>query len=253
MLAAGVKEMGLGAQNLLVLVGIRCVHSPPSGRERALRGTGQWKGTLNPPPTPHGPISHRPVRTVMGSASSRWKKVATRSPHEDPGREGPSTVHSVSVSCRSRFAGGLDRLSEGLDSQSSAEGDVDMDAELDRILAEYQVLESRRSESPGRDEGSDLRWIPLSRKVDGTPQPPRPGGSKPGRARDPERARQPKEKSPQVPRPFGNDLKSFQDQLCTKETALAPGNCDGSLLTMPVIQYDKSEEDLMETIEREFS
>ncbi|KAG9336904.1 hypothetical protein JZ751_002393 [Albula glossodonta] len=48
-------------------------------------------------------------------------------------------------------------------------------------------------------------------------------------------------------------LDGSEGQGLAEETVLVPGCCDAPDLTMPVILYNGSEEDLMETIEREFS
>ncbi|XP_029114095.1 uncharacterized protein LOC108921662 [Scleropages formosus] len=219
----------------------------------------------------------------MGSVSSRWKRVAPASPAQDPPALcGSFGVQSVSGHSRSRSAGGLDRHSEGLDSQSSADGEEDLSAELDRILAEYQVLESsdsaqRRAALPrdgfgsssGRDDGRDLKWTPLSQRSEVTQKPASSGDSESGRVREEEDdegeeddeeedcssgTRRLSKRAPhRVPEPCANDMKGLQDLACTRKTDSVPGSCGDSLVTMPVIQYDKSEEDLMETIEREFS
>ncbi|XP_023664525.2 uncharacterized protein [Paramormyrops kingsleyae] len=203
----------------------------------------------------------------MGSVGSRGKKVAPASPEESSAdgeqrdRSGaggsikPPKMQNVTELSRSRDGAPPACHSQGL---SADDYDV-MDAELDGALTEYDGTRAVAGEisrkggfcHPGRQyKGSGFRSVYNSELSKETPRPcdvdrrvdfkkdyysknTKPALSFPDRPTCPGGLR---------------EKDSFQDRSLTKETASVPGTCE-----ITSIRYNRSEEDLMETIEREFS
>ncbi|XP_060938132.1 uncharacterized protein LOC133014935 [Limanda limanda] len=213
----------------------------------------------------------------MGSGPSRGKKVApacvsevngTKTttggvpyPKQDSRMFEPLKINAVLRNARNRAQ--PDCHSQGPDSDLSGE-DEDIDAELDTVLADYEERErtTEKKQPPkktvvksktyglchlGREDAED--------EVTGRAEEPRVprGGSEDVNKRSKEAfTRQSSSSSSSSSRGFltrGSQL----DSVPTSEKQLTFGSCHSSSLTMPVIPYDGSEEELMDTIEREFS
>ncbi|KAM4625858.1 uncharacterized protein ACJ7VT_004155 [Polymixia lowei] len=167
-----------------------------------------------------------------------------------------------------------DRHSEGRDSDVSAEDD-DVDAELDRVLADYKDREkvskvtnsAKKSFIRSKTYGlCNFRRVHADDDFNSTPQlPTSPIGEEP---------RGPDSDSVDVNKKINGVFSHFRKYtppcpnsqlsgLLTRGHCMEPvpgsekessfGNCHSPSLAMPAIQYDGSEEELMDTIEREFS
>nr|XP_033499561.1 uncharacterized protein LOC117267648 isoform X2 [Epinephelus lanceolatus] len=198
----------------------------------------------------------------MGSGTSRGKKVApacvsevnvtktatggVTSPKQDNRPFKPLKIHAILRNARNRAH--PDCHSEGHDSDFSREDD-DIDAELDTVLADYEERGSVsvkksppkktviRSKTYGlchfsQEDEEDLSSARRSRAEE-------PRGSHGGS----------KDSSSQGFLTRG----ALLEAVPTTEKQSTFGSCHSSSLTMPVILYDGSEEELMDTIEREFS
>ncbi|KAM7403248.1 hypothetical protein PAMA_003934 [Pampus argenteus] len=226
----------------------------------------------------------------MGSGTSRGKKVApacvsevnvtktdagVTSPKQDSRSFKPLKIHTVLRNARNRAQ--RDCHSEGHDSEFSGEDD-DIDAELDTFLADYEEREkasvkkqpSKKTfirsktyglchfsrEEPDEDCGSDPRL-----KATGTAEEPR--GSRDGtrdvNKRSNDAVTHLQKHTPPGPGQHNSSSQGFLtgeallEAVPTSEKQSTFDSLHSSSLTMPVILYNGSEEELMDTIEREFS
>ncbi|XP_062253867.1 uncharacterized protein LOC133962331 [Platichthys flesus] len=226
----------------------------------------------------------------MGSSPSRGKKVAPAcvsevtvtkttagvpSPKQDSRIFKPLKIHAALRNARNRAQ--QDCHSQGPDSDYSGE-DEDIDAELDTVLADYEERERTKVKKPppkktfvksktyglchlGREDTEDeVSAAPRLSASGGSEEPRVPRGgaedvnkrSKDAFTHKTHTVCTSQHNSSSSSRGFltrGSQL----DSVPTSEKQLTFGSCHSSSLTMPVIPYDGSEEELMDTIEREFS
>lgn len=219
----------------------------------------------------------------MGSGTSRGKKVApacvselnvtkttagVTSPKQDSRPFKPLKIHAILRNARNRAQ--PDCHSEGQDSDFSRE-DEDIDRELDTVLADYEERGRAsvkmnppkktviRSRTYGlchfnREDDEDINSAGLSRAEE-------PRGSH-GGSRDVNKRSNNAFTHSQKHTPVCQHSSSsrgfltsgaLSEAVPTTEKQSTFGSCHSSSLTMPVILYDGSEEELMDTIEREFS
>ncbi|XP_068573938.1 uncharacterized protein [Cebidichthys violaceus] len=208
----------------------------------------------------------------MGSGTSRGKKVAPACvsevnvtqttagvayPKQDSRPFKPLKIHAI---LRNRAQ--PDCHSEGHDSDFSREDD-DIDEEMDTFLTDCKVRGRAtaktnhpkktviRSKTYGlchfsQEDDEDLSSAPRSRAEE-------PRGSHGG-------SRDVNKRSGDAFTPACHSQCSgfltrgaLLEAVPTSKKQLTFGSCHSSSLTMPVIQYDGSEEELMDTIEKEFS
>ncbi|XP_018519243.1 uncharacterized protein LOC108875068 [Lates calcarifer] len=222
----------------------------------------------------------------MGSGPSRGKKVApacvsevnvtkpaagVTSPKQDSRPFKPLKIHAILRNARNRAQ--PDCHSEGHDSDFSGEDD-DIDGELDTVLADYEERErvSVKKTPPKRTfmKSKTYGLCHFSREdtEDEFSSAPRLRAS--GRAEEPRGSHGGSRgvnktsndafthfKNHTTPCPSQHNGVStrgaLQEAVPTSEKQSTFGSCHSSSLTMPVILYDGSEEELMDTIEREFS
>ncbi|KAI1895892.1 hypothetical protein AGOR_G00111430 [Albula goreensis] len=226
----------------------------------------------------------------MGSGGSRGKKIAPASVTEvtiyrpkkdgserDQKGDGPSVkpfkIQKLANFSRSWNGARPDCHSEGHDSDFSLDDDDDIDVELDRVMAEYENrrFNSKKGAERKSFQRSKTYGFCNSRKTfsgDFTSTPHLKSSDVTERTRVPRNhssvKTSDKEQSWKSTHYVPNTCSgiAFQDPMAldgsegqglAEETVLVPGCCDAPDLTMPVILYNGSEEDLMETIEREFS
>ncbi|XP_035530144.1 uncharacterized protein LOC118337299 [Morone saxatilis] len=215
----------------------------------------------------------------MGSGTSRGKKVAPAcvsevnvaktaaggtSPKQDNSSFKPLKIHTVLRNARNRAQ--PDCHSEGHDSDFSREDD-DIDGELDTVLADYEER-GRVSEKKNppkktviRSKTYGLCHFSQEDAEDVTPEEPRGshGGSGLVNKRSNDAFTHFKKHTPACPSQHSSSSQGFLtrgallEAVPTSEKQSTFGSCHSSSLTMPVILYDGSEEELMDTIEREFS
>ncbi|KAJ8341717.1 hypothetical protein SKAU_G00340080 [Synaphobranchus kaupii] len=173
--------------------------------------------------------------------------------------------------------------SEGNDSEFSADDD-DIEVQLDRVMAEYEnrrFTSKKGSRKKSFERSNTYGFSNTSRAYSGgdcTSTPRFHSSEPPGRTRhlgNTGSIRASDKEHTTFSQAWKNahydpNAHGFQDtsailgpslelanaseeQCLAEETALVPGCCDAPGLTLPVILYNGSEEDLMETIEREFS
>ncbi|KAI3367616.1 hypothetical protein L3Q82_026462 [Scortum barcoo] len=220
----------------------------------------------------------------MGSGTSRGKKVAPAcvsevnvtksavgtSPKQDSRPFKPLKIHAILRNARNRAQ--PDCHSEGHDSDFSRE-DEDIDGELHTGLSDYEERGRAsvkknppkkavvRSRTYGlchfsQEEDEDLSSAPRPRAAE-------PRGSHSGSRDVNKRSNDAftlfKKHTPACPSQHSSSSQGFLtggallETVPTSEKQSTFGSCHGSSLTMPVILYDGSEEELMDTIEREFS
>ncbi|XP_039898376.1 uncharacterized protein LOC120740236 isoform X2 [Simochromis diagramma] len=222
----------------------------------------------------------------MGSGTSRGKRVApacvsevnvtktgtdVASPQKDSRLFKPLKIHSVLRNVRNRAQ--PDCHSEGQDSDFSG-NEEDIDGELDTVMADYTERESAsvkktppkktfiRSKTYGlchfsqEDAEDDFSSAPRLR-ASGRDQEPRVAHSV---SRDVNKkgnsafAHVKKHTSGCTTEHNGClTTEALSEDVPTSEQQPTFDSCHGSSLTTPVILYDGSEEELMDTIEREFS
>ncbi|KAL7379655.1 hypothetical protein ABVT39_003484 [Epinephelus coioides] len=222
----------------------------------------------------------------MGSGTSRGKKVApacvsevnvtktttggVTSPKQDNRPFKPLKIHAILRNARNRAH--PDCHSEGHDSDFSREDD-DIDAELDTVLADYEERGSVsvkksppkktviRSKTYGLCHFSQEDEEDLSSARRSQAEEPRGshGGSRDVNKRSNDAFTHSKKHTPACPSQHSSSPQGFLtrgallEAVPTTEKQSTFGSCHSSSLTMPVILYDGSEEELMDTIEREFS
>uniref|UniRef100_UPI0037E7154A uncharacterized protein n=1 Tax=Semicossyphus pulcher TaxID=241346 RepID=UPI0037E7154A len=219
----------------------------------------------------------------MGSGTSRGKRVAPAcvsevnviktagtSPKQDSRPFKPLKIHAILRNARNRAQ--PDSHSEGHDSDFSREDD-DIDAELDTVLAEYEERDRAsvkknppkkaviRSKTYGlcnfsQDDEEEFSSAPRPR-ASGTDEGPRcsHGGSRDVNKRSNNAFINFKKHTPASPNQQNGFLTrgALLEAVPTSGQQSTFGSCHSSSLTMPVILYDGSEEELMDTIERDFS
>ncbi|XP_070698717.1 uncharacterized protein [Pempheris klunzingeri] len=216
-------------------------------------------------------------RTDMGSGSSRGKKVAPAcvtevtetdagtSPKQDSRAFKPLKIHAILRTARNRAQ--PDCHSEGHDSDFSREDD-DMDGELDTVLADYEergrasVKKAPTKKTVTRSKTYGLCHFSQEEDEDFS-SAPEPRGSHGGATvvnkRIDDAFTHFKKHTPACPSQQSSSSRSFLtrgpllEAVPTSDKQSPFGSCHSSSLTMPVILYDGSEEELMDTIEREFS
>ncbi|KAM6917786.1 uncharacterized protein PEZ65_013540 isoform 1-T1 [Lycodopsis pacificus] len=215
----------------------------------------------------------------MGSGTSRGKKVAPACvsevnvtqttagvtyPKQDSRPFKPLKIHAILRNARNRAQ--PDCHSEGHDSDFSREDD-DIDGEMDTFLTDCKergraTVKTNhpkktviRSKTYGlchfsQEDDEDLSSAPRSRAEE-------PRGSH-GGSRDVNK-RSGDALTPACPSQCSSSSQgcltrgALLEAVPTSEKQSTFGSCHSSSLTMPVILYDGSEEELMETIEKEFS
>ncbi|XP_039992429.1 uncharacterized protein LOC120795043 [Xiphias gladius] len=226
----------------------------------------------------------------MGSGPSRGKKVApacvsevsatktaagVTSPKPDRRPFKPLKIHAILRNARNRAP--PDSHSEGHDSEFSGEDD-DTNAELDTVIADYEERErvsvkktppkktSMKSKTYGlchfsrEDAEEDFSPAPRLRAAARAEEPRGShGGSRDVNKRSNDAFTHFKNHTPACPSQHNSSSQGFLTRGAlleagpTSEKQSTCGSCHGSSLPMPVILYDGSEEELMDTIEREFS
>ncbi|XP_019953398.1 uncharacterized protein [Paralichthys olivaceus] len=229
----------------------------------------------------------------MGSGPSRGKKVAPAcmsevnvtkttagvpSPKQDSRIFKPLKIHAVLRNARNSAQ--PDCHSQGPDSDFSGEDD-DIDAELDTVLADYEERETIpvKKQPPkktfmksktyglchfGREDTEDEVSAAPRLSASGRDEEPRGsrGGSEDVNKRSNDAFTHLKHHTVCTSQHHSSSSSSSRgfltrgsllDSVPTSEKQSTFGSCHSSSLTMPVILYDGSEEELMDTIEREFS
>ncbi|XP_036398630.1 uncharacterized protein LOC118787245 [Megalops cyprinoides] len=228
----------------------------------------------------------------MGSGSSRGKKVAPASVTEvnvyRTEKDSPECnqkendrlfksfkIQKLTDLSRSWGRTRPDCHSEGHDSEFSADDDEDIEAELDRVMAEYESRRYRSSKGSQKNSftrcktsgffnsrrvysGGDFKSTPQFSNSEQPERTHHPAKVGPGSDKEDTSLNQPWKNIHYLPDTRGNGFQNkdplpLQDLARTEETDLVPGSCNEPSLTLPVILYNGSEEDLMDTIEREFS
>ncbi|XP_029973294.1 uncharacterized protein LOC115407075 isoform X2 [Salarias fasciatus] len=215
----------------------------------------------------------------MGTGTSRGKKVApacaseasvaktgsgVASPKRDTTLFKPLKIHAILRSARNRAQ--PDCHSEGQESDLSAE-DEDVDGELDTVLEDYGERGERVSVKKTPTKKSFMRSRTYGLCHFGG------GGGGGGGGGEEERAAEPrvqhsgtagvnkknKTHSEEHTSPCPKQRSSSSQDFLTRGALFGAvptpekQSCHSSSLAMPVILYDGSEEELMDTIEREFS
>ncbi|XP_070835647.1 uncharacterized protein [Chaetodon trifascialis] len=214
----------------------------------------------------------------MGSGTSRGKKVAPAcvsevnvsktaagtSPKQDHRPFKPLKIHAILRNARNRAQ--PDCHSEGHDSDFSREDD-DIDGELDTVLADYEeregdtVKKTPPKKTVIRSKTYGLCHFSQEDEEDFSAKEPRGsnGGSRGVNKRSNDAFTHFKRHTPAPPSQHSSSSQGFLTRGALLEAVPTPekqstfGSCHSSSLTMPVILYDGSEEELMDTIEREFS
>ncbi|TDG98993.1 hypothetical protein EPR50_G00205840 [Perca flavescens] len=220
----------------------------------------------------------------MGSGTSRGKKVApacvsevnvtkttggVTSPKQDSRPFKPLKIHAILRNTRNRAQ--PDCHSEGHDSDFSREDD-DIDGEMDTVLADYEERGRAsvktnppkktvvRSKTYGlchfsQEDEEDFSSAPRSRAEE-----PRgsQGGSRDVNKMSNDAFTYSKKRTPACPSQHSSSQGfltrgALLEAVPTSEKQLTFGSCHSSCLPMPVTMYDGSEEELMDTIEKEFS
>ncbi|KAA8582078.1 uncharacterized protein LOC116670446 [Etheostoma spectabile] len=220
----------------------------------------------------------------MGSGTSRGKKVApacvsevnvtkttggVTSPKQDSRPFKPLKIHAILRNTRNRAQ--PDCHSEGHDSDFSREDD-DIDGEMDTVLSDYEERRrvSVKTNPPKKtivrsktyglcyfsQEDEDFSSAPRSRGEE-----PRGshGGSRDVNKMSNDAFTHNKKHTPACPSQHSSSSQgvltrgALLEAAPTSEKQSTFGSCHSSSLTMPVTMYDGSEEELMDTIEKEFS
>lgn len=231
------------------------------------------------------------ARQDMGSGTSRGKRVApacvsevnvtkkaagVTSPKQHSRAFKPLKIHTILRNARNRGQPGCH--SEGHDSEFSGEDD-DIDGELlDTVLTDYEERERAsvkkhpskktfiRSKTYGlchfsrEDADEDLSSTPQLKET-GTAEEPRGshGGTRDVNKRSNDAFTHVQKHTPPGPGQHDSSSQGFLTRVAlleavpTSEKTSTLGSLHGSSLTMPVILYNGSEEELMDTIENEFS
>ncbi|XP_026187505.1 uncharacterized protein LOC113144991 [Mastacembelus armatus] len=220
-----------------------------------------------------------PKKWDMGSGTSRGKKVApacvsevnvtktaVTSPKQETRPFKPLKIHAILRNARNRTQ--PDCHSEGHDSDFSGEDD-NIDGELDTVLADYEERErvSLKKRAPKKTviKSKTYRLCHFSREdtEDDITEEPRGShcGSTDVNKKSNDAVTNFKNHTPECPNQHNVCQASrgiltrgdLQEAVPTPEKQSSFGSCHSSSLTMPVILYHGSEEELMDTIEREFS
>ncbi|XP_030247997.1 uncharacterized protein LOC115566314 [Sparus aurata] len=216
----------------------------------------------------------------MGSGTSRGKKVApacvsevnatktaaagTSAKQDGSSPFKPIKIHAILRNARNRAQ--PDCHSEGHDSDFSREDD-DIDGELDTVLADEEerggaeVKKSPPKKTVVRSKTYGLCHFRQEDEEDLSSEEPRGshGGDRVVNKRSNDAFTHFKKHTPASPSQHSSSSRGFLTRGALLEAVPTPekqstfGSCHGSSLTMPVILYDGSEEELMDTIEREFS
>ncbi|CAK6971517.1 uncharacterized protein LOC121881134 [Scomber scombrus] len=221
----------------------------------------------------------------MGSGTSRGKKVAPEcvsevnvtktaagvtSPTQQSRAFKPLKIHKILRNARNRAP--QDCHSEGHDSEFSGEDD-DIDGELlDTVMAEYEARERTsvkkhpskktfiRSKTYGlchfsREEADDDLSSAPPLKETGTAEEPRGshGGPRDVNKRSNDAFTHFRKNTPPDSGQHNTSQGGLLEAVPASEKTSTFSSFHGSSLTMPVIMYNGSEEELMDTIEKEFS
>lgn len=210
----------------------------------------------------------------MGSGTSRGKKVApacvsevtvTKTPTSTSPKQNnrpfkPLKIHAILRNARNRAQ--PDSHSEGHDSDFSREDD-DIDGELDTVLADDEEREEAgvRKNSPKKTVIRSKTYGLCHLCQDFSSEEPRGsnGGSRVVNKRSNDAFTHIKKHTPASPIQHNPSSQGFLTRRTLLEDVPTTvkqstfGSNHSSSLTMPVILYDGSEEELMDTIEREFS
>ncbi|XP_042357453.1 uncharacterized protein LOC121954167 [Plectropomus leopardus] len=214
----------------------------------------------------------------MGSGTSRGKRVApacvsevnvtktppdgVTSPKQDSRPFKPLKIHAILRNARNRAQ--PDCHSEGHDSDFSREDD-DIDGELDTVLADYEergrasVKKSPPKKTVIRSRTYGLCHFSHEEDEDFSEEPRGShGGPRDVNKRSNDAFTHSKKPPPACPSQLNPSSQGFLargtllEAVPTSEKQSTFSSCHSSSLTMPVILYDGSEEELMDTIEREF-
>lgn len=212
----------------------------------------------------------------MGSGTSRGKKVApacvsevnvTKTAVGNSSKQNhrsfrPLKIHAVLRNARHRAQPGCH--SEGQDSDLSREDD-DIDAELDTVVADYNdrgrvsAKKTVPKKTVIRSKTYGLCHIGQEDEEDFSSEEPRGsnGGVVNKRSNDAFIHVQKPKPAPTLQRNLSSQgfvtRGTLLEAVPTPEKQSKLHSCHSSSLAMPVILYDGSEEELMDTIEREFS
>ncbi|XP_045918446.1 uncharacterized protein LOC123978886 [Micropterus dolomieu] len=216
----------------------------------------------------------------MGSGTSRGKKVAPvcvsevnvtktaagTSPEQDSSPFKPLKIHAILRNARNRAQ--PDCHSEGHDSDFSREDD-DIDGELDTVLADYEergrvsVKKHPPKKTDIRSKTYGLCNFSKDDDEDLSSRAEEPRGShdvsRDVNKRGNDAFTQFKKHTHACPSQHSSSSRGFLTRGALLEAGTASekqstyGSCHSPTLTMPVIPYHGSEEELMDTIEREFS
>ncbi|XP_022054674.1 uncharacterized protein LOC110954446 isoform X2 [Acanthochromis polyacanthus] len=214
----------------------------------------------------------------MGTGTSRGKRVApacvsevkvtktgsgVTSSKQDSHPFKPLKIHTILRSARNRAQ--PDCHSEGHDSNFSGEED-DIDGELDTVLADYEERErDSGKKTPAKKTFIRSKTYGLchfsredaEEELSGRAEEPRVShcASRDVNKRSNSAFTHVKKHTSGCPTQQKGFLTRgpLLEAVSTSEKQLTFGSCHSSSLTMPVILYDGSEEELMDTIEREFS
>ncbi|XP_022606372.1 uncharacterized protein LOC111225648 [Seriola dumerili] len=222
-----------------------------------------------------GPSKKKVAPACVSEVNVTKTTAGVTSPKQDSHPFKPLKIHATLRNARNRAR--PDCHSEGHDSDFSGEDD-DVDGELDTVLKDYEELErlsvkkniTKKSFMKAKTYGlchfsredteDDVSSAPRSR-ASGRAEEPRGshGGSRDVNKRSNDAFTHLKNHTPVRPSPHNSSSQGFLkrgaslEAVPTSEKQSTFGSCHGSSLTMPVILYDGSEEELMDTIEREFS
>ncbi|XP_029317254.1 uncharacterized protein LOC115027863 [Cottoperca gobio] len=215
----------------------------------------------------------------MGSGTSRGKKVApacvsdvnatktaagVTSPKQDSRPFKPLKSHAILRNARNRAQ--PECHSEGHDSDFSREDD-DIDGEMDTVLADYEER-GRSSVKTNPPKKTAIRsktygLCHFSQEDDKDFSSEEPRGSQCGSGDVNKRSSDAfthfKKQTPAYPSQQSSSSQGFLtrgallEAVPTSDKQSTIGSCHSSSLTVPVNLYDGSEEDLMNTIEKEFS
>ncbi|XP_037603100.1 uncharacterized protein LOC119474870 [Sebastes umbrosus] len=207
----------------------------------------------------------------MGSGTSRGKRVApacvsevnvtktTASPKQDSRPFKPLKIHAAILRNARNRAQPADCHSEGHDSDFSREDDdIIIDGDMDTVLQEYEergrasVKKDPPKKTVIRSKTYGLCHFSQEDDEDCSSEEPRGshGGSRDVNKRSNDAFTKHTPDSQHSGFLTGGALLEADP---TSEKQSTFGSCHSSSLTMPVILYDGSEEELMDTIEKEFS
>ncbi|XP_071354782.1 uncharacterized protein [Trachinotus anak] len=222
-----------------------------------------------------GPSKKKIAPACVSEVNMTKTAAGATSPKQEGRSFKPLRVHAALRNARSRAQ--PDRHSEGRGSDLSAEDD-DTDGELDAARKDYGERErvSAKKNPPRKtfmksktyglchfsreDTEDELSSAPRPRESERAEEPRgSQGGSGHVNKRNNDAFTRFKKHTPQSPSRHNSSSQGFLtrgaslEAVPTSEKQSSFGSCHGPSPAMPVILYDGSEEELMDTIEREFT